>query len=99
MLRTSSSTTAWTTLPPTSGSAPTPIQLEVESHTPGGAHPFGQGIDVALVHNGDFSNYVSVKDYLAQRGMEPLFFTDTEVAALGFDLHHRVYGYPKGISH
>jgi glutamate synthase domain-containing protein 1/glutamate synthase domain-containing protein 3 len=61
---------------------------------PGGAHPFGQGIDVALVHNGDFSNYVSVKDYLAQRGMEPLFFTDTEVAALGFDLHHRVYGYP-----
>ena len=61
---------------------------------PGGAHPFGQGIDVALVHNGDFSNYVSVKDYLGQRGMEPLFFTDTEVAALAFDLHHRVYGYP-----
>ena len=61
---------------------------------PGGAHPFGQGVDVALVHNGDFSNYVSVKDYLAQRGMEPLFFTDTEVAALGFDLHSRVYGYP-----
>ena len=61
---------------------------------PGGAHPFGQGIDVALVHNGDFSNYVSVKDYLGQRGMEPLFFTDTEVAALGFDLHSRVYGYP-----
>lgn len=61
---------------------------------PGGAHPFGQGIDVALVHNGDFSNYVSVTDYLAQRGMEPLFFTDTEVAALAFDLHHRVYGYP-----
>ncbi|HIA40242.1 MAG TPA: glutamate synthase, partial [Candidatus Poseidoniales archaeon] len=51
---------------------------------PGGAHPFGQGIDVALVHNGDFSNYVSVTDYLAQRGMEPLFFTDTEVAALAF---------------
>ncbi|MDP6906214.1 MAG: hypothetical protein QF440_02225 [Candidatus Thalassarchaeaceae archaeon] len=61
---------------------------------PGGAHPFGQGIDVALVHNGDFSNYVSVKDYLAQRGMEPLFFTDTEVAALAFDLHLRVYDYP-----
>ena len=60
---------------------------------PGGAHPFGQGIDCALVHNGDFSNYVSVKDYLGQRGMEPLFFTDTEVAALAFDLHRRVYGY------
>ena len=60
---------------------------------PGGAHPFGQGIDCALVHNGDFSNYVSVKDYLAQRGMEPLFFTDTEVGALAFDLHRRVYGY------
>ena len=29
---------------------------------PGGAHPFGQGIDCALVHNGDFSNYVSVKE-------------------------------------
>jgi glutamate synthase domain-containing protein 1/glutamate synthase domain-containing protein 3 len=61
---------------------------------PGGAHPFGQGIDVALVHNGDFSNYTSVKDYLGQRGMEPIFFTDTEVAALAFDLHNRVYGYP-----
>ena len=61
---------------------------------PGGAHPFGQGIDAALVHNGDFSNYVAVKDYLGQRGMEPLFLTDTEVAALTFDLHHRVYGYP-----
>ncbi|RTZ95270.1 MAG: glutamate synthase [Candidatus Poseidoniales archaeon] len=60
---------------------------------PGGAHPFGQGIDSALVHNGDFSNYVSVTDYLAQRGMEPLFFTDTEVGALAFDLHRRVYGY------
>ena len=60
---------------------------------PGGAHPFGQGIDCALVHNGDFSNYVSVKDYLAQRGMEPHFFTDTEVAALAFDLHRRVYRY------
>ena len=60
---------------------------------PGGAPPFGQGIDCALVHNGDFSNYVSVKDYLAQRGMEPLFFTDTEVAALAFDLHRRVYRY------
>jgi len=60
---------------------------------PGGAHPFGQGIDCALVHNGDFSNYVSVKDYLAQRGMEPLFFTDTEVGALTFDLHRRIYGY------
>ena len=60
---------------------------------PGGAHPFGQGIDCALVHNGDFSNYVAVKDYLAQRGMEPLFFTDTEVGALAFDLHRRVYGY------
>ena len=48
----------------------------------------------AVFANGDFSNYVSVKDYLAQRGMEPLFLTDTEVAALGYDLHHRVYGYP-----
>jgi len=60
---------------------------------PGGAHPF-LGTNEALVHNGDFANYESVRHYLAQRGMAPLFLTDTEVAALAFDLHMRVYGYP-----
>ncbi len=59
---------------------------------PGGAHPF-VGLNEALVHNGDFANYASVTEYLEQRGMRPLFQTDTEVAALVFDLHHRLYGY------
>ncbi|HEX9133766.1 MAG TPA: hypothetical protein VF844_15860, partial [Ktedonobacteraceae bacterium] len=60
---------------------------------PGGAHPF-IGMHEALVHNGDFANYASICSYLAQRNMHPLFLTDTEVAALVFDLLHRIYGYP-----
>jgi glutamate synthase domain-containing protein 1/glutamate synthase domain-containing protein 3 len=60
---------------------------------PGGAHPF-IGLNEALVHNGDFANYASVCSYLRQRNRYPLFLTDTEVAALAFDLLHRVYGYP-----
>lgn len=60
---------------------------------PGGAHPF-LGMHEALVHNGDFANYASMVSYLAQRRIYPLFLTDTEVAALLFDLYHRVYGYP-----
>src|SRR6266568_2385575 len=60
---------------------------------PGGAHPF-IGMHEALVHNGDFANYVSICSYLAQRNMYPLFLTDTEVAVLVFDLLHRIYGYP-----
>src|SRR6266566_1848120 len=60
---------------------------------PGGAHPFS-GMHEALVHNGDFANYSSICTYLAQRNIYPLFLTDTEVAVLGFDLLHRIYGYP-----
>ena len=60
---------------------------------PGGAHPF-IGMHEALVHNGDFANYSSICTYLAQRNIYPLFLTDTEVATLGFDLLHRIYGYP-----
>jgi len=60
---------------------------------PGGAHPF-IGLHEALVHNGDFANYAAVSAYLAERGLHPLYQTDTEVAALVFDLHHRLYGYP-----
>jgi len=59
---------------------------------PGGAHPF-VGMQHALVHNGDFSNYQGVKNYLAQQNMHPLFLTDTEVGALLFDLYDRVYDY------
>ncbi len=60
---------------------------------PGGAHPF-IGLDEALVHNGDFANYHSVTEYLAQRNIAPLFLTDTEVSVLLFDLLSRTYGYP-----
>ena len=60
---------------------------------PGGAHPFG-GINTALVHNGDFANYQSVCDYLAQRHIYPQVLTDTEVSVHLFDLLHRTYGYP-----
>ena len=48
----------------------------------------------ALVHNGDFANYHSVCEYLAQRNLFPQFLTDTEVSVLLFDLLNRVYGYP-----
>ena len=57
---------------------------------PGGAHPF-IGSSEALVHNGDFANYVSVCEYLAGRGIYPQFLTDTEVSVLLFDLWNRVY--------
>ncbi len=60
---------------------------------PGGAHPF-IGLHEALVHNGDFSNYHSIVEYLAERNVHPLFLTDTEVAAYLFDLWSRVYDYP-----
>ena len=60
---------------------------------PGGAHPF-VGLHEALVHNGDFANYAALCTYLAQRHRYPLFLTDTEVAALLFDLLHRTYRYP-----
>jgi glutamate synthase domain-containing protein 1/glutamate synthase domain-containing protein 3 len=60
---------------------------------PAGAHPFG-GINAALVHNGDFANYHSVCEYLAQRHIYPQFLTDTEVSILLFDLLSRTYHYP-----
>ncbi len=60
---------------------------------PGGAHPFG-GINAALVHNGDFANYHSVCEYLAERHIHPQFLTDTEASILMFDLLQRTYGYP-----
>ncbi len=60
---------------------------------PGGAHPFA-GLDEALVHNGDLANYSSIVEVLGQRGIEPLFLTDTEVAVLLFDLYNRSFGYP-----
>lgn len=60
---------------------------------PGGAHPFA-GVNMALVHNGDFANYHSVSEHLIQRNIYPQFLTDTEVSALMFDLMVRMYEYP-----
>ena len=60
---------------------------------PGGCHPF-IGMNEALVHNGDFANYVSVCEYLAQRNLFPQFLTDTEASIMLFDLMNRVYKYP-----
>src|SRR4029077_20176938 len=39
---------------------------------PGVAHPF-VGLHEGLVHNGDFANYASICEYLAQRNIFPLF--------------------------
>lgn len=60
---------------------------------PGGAHPF-IGLQEALVHNGDFANYFSICQYLAQNKIYPHFLTDTEVAVLLFDLYYRKFQYP-----
>lgn len=60
---------------------------------PAGAHPF-TGMNVALVHNGDFANYHSVSEHLLQRNIRPQFLTDTEVSVLLFDLLNRTYQYP-----
>lgn len=60
---------------------------------PGGSHPF-IGLNDVLVHNGDFANYFSITEYLKQREIYPLFLTDTEVAALYWDLLTRIYRYP-----
>jgi glutamate synthase domain-containing protein 1/glutamate synthase domain-containing protein 3 len=60
---------------------------------PGGCHPF-IGMHEALVHNGDFANYHSVCEYLAQRNLFPQFLTDTEASIMLFDLMNRVYKYP-----
>lgn len=60
---------------------------------PGGAHPF-VGLNEALVHNGDFANYASIGEYLAQRNIYPLYLTDTEVSVQVFDLLSRTYNYP-----
>jgi glutamate synthase domain-containing protein 1/formylmethanofuran dehydrogenase subunit C len=64
---------------------------------PGGAHPF-IGLNEALVHNGDFSNYHAVSEYLRQRNIGQLFLTDTEVSVQLFDLWDRIYEYPLEIT-
>jgi glutamate synthase domain-containing protein 1 len=46
-----------------------------------GAHPFTPLPDLALVHNGSFSNYASVRRRLAREGVHCTTANDSEVAA------------------
>ena len=46
-----------------------------------GAHPFTPLPDLALVHNGSFSNYASVRRKLAREGIRCTTENDSEVAA------------------
>jgi len=43
---------------------------------PAGSHPF-IGMNEALVHNGDFANYLSITEYLRQHNIVPQFLTDS----------------------
>lgn len=49
--------------------------------TTDGAHPFSPAPDLALVHNGSFSNHASIRRSLADAGVNCLTDNDTEVAA------------------
>jgi len=49
--------------------------------TTDGAHPFSPRSDLALVHNGSFSNHASIRRQLSDAGVECLTDNDTEVAA------------------
>ncbi len=60
---------------------------------PAGSHPFAAS-HLALAHNGDLANYVSVASALLESNTAPLFATDTELAALTMDLYLRAHGYP-----
>ena len=88
----------WPTRGPTSGSPTSAYPTKGRVWHPGGAHPF-IGMNEALVHNGDFANYHSVCEYLAQRNIFPQFLTDTEVSVLLFDLWNRVYKLSARIHH
>jgi glutamate synthase domain-containing protein 1 len=49
--------------------------------TPEGSHPFSVGPDQCLVHNGSFSNYMSVRHRLERDGVVFDSYNDTEVGA------------------
>lgn len=49
--------------------------------SPDGAHPFAPNADLALVHNGSFSNHATVRRRLAQQGIHCVTANDSEVAA------------------
>ena len=52
----------------------------------GGSHPFYGRINEALIHNGDFANYVAMVRFWDQFGGAPQFRTDTEMAAKAFGI-------------
>lgn len=45
------------------------------------SHPFAPAADLALVHNGSFSNYATIRGQLARKGMHCDTDNDSEVAA------------------
>jgi glutamate synthase domain-containing protein 1 len=45
------------------------------------SHPFSPAPDLALVHNGSFSNHATIRRQLFDRGVECVTDNDTEVAA------------------
>ena len=45
------------------------------------SHPFAPAADLALVHNGSFSNYATIRRQLARKGIECDTDNDSEVAA------------------
>ncbi|MFQ5752713.1 MAG: hypothetical protein ACE5HI_12015, partial [bacterium] len=50
----------------------------------GGSHPFYGRVYEALIHNGDFANYVAMVRFWDQFGGAPQFRTDTEMAAKAY---------------
>lgn len=49
--------------------------------TTDGSHPFSPAADLALVHNGSFSNYATVRRKLAREGVHCVTDNDSEVCA------------------
>ncbi len=57
------------------------------------AHPFAK-LHTALTHNGETTNYQTLKQRVEQFGLPPLATTDTEVASLKFHLLAEELEYP-----
>ncbi|MCG8608117.1 glutamate synthase-related protein [bacterium] len=60
----------------------------------GGSHPFYGRVHEALIHNGDFANYVAMVRFWDQFGGAPQFRTDTEMAAKAYAILKQM-GYPQ----
>ena len=93
MPRTSSATTRWRTSRRISGSGTRDIRPRDGSGIPA-EHIRSWGWTRHWSTTGISPITYSVTEYLGQKGIKPLFLTDTEVSVLLFDLLNRVYGYP-----